>query len=69
MTRIEPWTQEEFEVQRQHEQRQSERSSFWNSLTLKIGVAVLLAGGLVALVLPTPALRHGRLEVLQAELR
>jgi hypothetical protein len=50
MTRIEPWTQEEFEEQRQHEQRQSERSSFWNSLTLKIGVVVLLTGGLVALL-------------------
>jgi hypothetical protein len=64
MTKIEPWTQEQLE-----ERRQSEPTSSWYGLTLKIGVAVLLAGGLVALVLPTPALRHGRLEVLQAELR
>jgi hypothetical protein len=50
MTRIEPWTQEELEEQHQHELRQSERSSFWNSLRLKIGVVVLLTGGLVALL-------------------
>ena len=69
MTKIEPWTQEQLEERRQSELRQSEPTSSWYGLTLKIGVAVLLAGGLVALVLPTPALRHGRLEVLQAELR
>jgi hypothetical protein len=50
MTKIEPWTQEELEERRQSELRQSEASSSWYSLTLKIGVAVLLAGGLVALL-------------------
>ena len=57
MTRIEPWTQEELEERRQYELRQSETSSFWNSLTLKIGVIVLLTGGLVALLWPVVAHR------------
>jgi hypothetical protein len=45
MTKTEPWTQEELEERRQYELRQSEASSSWNGLTLKIGIAVLLAGG------------------------
>ena len=57
MTRIEPWTQEELEERRQYELRQSERSSSWNSLALKIGVVVLLTGGLVALLWPVVAHR------------
>jgi hypothetical protein len=69
MIKIEPWTQEQLEERRQSELRQSEPSSSWYGLTLKKGVAVLLAGGLVALVLPTPALRDGRFEVPQTELR
>jgi hypothetical protein len=55
MTRIEPWTQEELEERRQYELRQSETPSSWIGVTLKIGVAVLLAGGLVALLWPVIA--------------
>ena len=57
MTKIEPWTQEELEERRQSELRQSEASSSWYSLTLKIGVAVLLVGSLVALLWPAIAHR------------
>ena len=52
MTKIEPWTQEELA-----ERRQSQQSSSWYGLTLKIGVAILLAGGLVALLWPVIANR------------
>ena len=55
MTRIEPWTQEELEERRQYELRQSETPTSWIGVTLKIGVAVLLAGGLVALLWPVIA--------------
>jgi hypothetical protein len=56
MTRLEPWTQAELE-RRQYELRQSEPSSSWYGLTLKIGVAVLLVGSLVALLWPAIAHR------------
>jgi len=55
MAKIEPWTQEELEERRQYELRQSETSSSWNSLALKIGVVVLLTGGLLALLWPVVA--------------
>jgi hypothetical protein len=57
MTKLEPWTQEELEARRQYELRQSEPSSSWYGLTLKIGVAVLLVGSLVALLWPAIAHR------------
>jgi len=57
MTKFEPWTQEELEDRRQFELRQSEPSSPWDGIALKIGVAVLLACGLVALLWPVIANR------------
>ena len=57
MTKFEPWTQEELEERRQFELRQSEPSSPWDGIALKIGVAVLLACGLVALLWPVIANR------------
>jgi hypothetical protein len=50
MTKIEPWIQEPWTQEELEERRQNEPSSSWYGLTLKVGIAVLLAWGLVALL-------------------